>query len=130
MFIMGTGNTLALTPPMYWYSGRAQGFGGGAGRGERHAEHGVGAEAGLVVRAVQIQHGVVHLHLAQRVEAHDRFRDLGVHVFNGLADALAFITSLVSVAQFQRFAGPRGAPGRDGGTAYMTGIKGNFYLLS
>ena len=62
------------------------------------------------------------------VEVHDRFRDLGVHVFNGLADALAFITSLVSVAQFQRFAGPRGSPGRDGGTAYMTGIKGNFYL--
>ena len=101
---------------MYWYSGRA--------RDSAAAR----AEAGLVVRAVQIQHSVVHLHLAQRVEAHDRFRDLGVHVFNGLADALAFITSLVSVAQFQRFAGPRGSPGRDGGTAYMTGIKGNFYL--
>ena len=24
MFIMGTGSTLALTPPMYWYSGRAR----------------------------------------------------------------------------------------------------------
>ena len=124
----GNGQHLGVDAADVLVQRQGQGFGGGAGRGERHAEHGVGAEAGLVVRAVQIQHGVVHLHLAQRVEAHDRFRDLGVHVFNGLADALAFITSLVSVAQFQRFAGPRGSPGRDGGTAYMTGIKGNFYL--
>ena len=73
-------------------------FGGGAGSGKGNAEHGVCAETGLVVRAVKIKQGGVHLHLAQGVKADDGFSDFSVHMLHRLGDALALVARGISVA--------------------------------
>ena len=79
----------------------ARGFGGRLGDGERHAEDGVGAEARLVGRAVELDHRLVDLDLVLGVETADRLEDLAVDGFDGALDALAEIT-LAAVAKLDR----------------------------
>ncbi|MCY1298882.1 hypothetical protein D9M70_483890 [compost metagenome] len=64
-------------------------FGGSLGDGQRHAEDGVGAEARLVRRAVEFDHGLVDLDLVLGIETADRFEDLAIDGFYGALDALA-----------------------------------------
>src|SRR5690606_2914116 len=75
------------------------GFGSGLGDGERDAENGVGAEAGLVRRAIELDHGLVDLDLVFGIEAADGFEDLAVDGGDGVLDALAEV-ALAAVAQF------------------------------
>ena len=90
---------------------------GGVGHGQRGAEDGVGAELGLVGRAVQGDQGLVDDALVGGVEAEQLLGDLVVHVVDGLVDRLAAVL-LPAVAQLDGFelagrgAGRhRGAPG-------------------
>ena len=80
--------------------------------GERHAEHRVRAETGLVWRAVELDEDLVDIRLVERVQAVERLGDLAVDVFHSLLHALAEIAGLVAVAQL---AGLVNAGGRAGG---------------
>lgn len=103
-------------------------FGGGAGSGKGNAEHGVCAETGLVVRAVKIKQGGVHLHLAQGVKADDGFSDFSVHMLHRLGDALALVARGISVAQLKGFAGSGGGAGGHGSAAHMAGFQPHFHF--
>ena len=73
------------------------------GRGQRDGENRVGAQACLVVGAIQRQHGVVESALIAGIHAQEALADLAVDGVDGLQHALAQIARLVPVAQFQRF---------------------------
>jgi hypothetical protein len=72
--------------------------------GHRHGQHRVGAEARLVVGAVQLDQRLVEEGLFRRVEAHDGFGDFGVDVLDGLQHALAQVAAGFAVTQFDGFA--------------------------
>ena len=72
---------------------------------ERDAEDGVGAEAALVGRAVELDHRAVDAELIVGVAARERVEDLAVDRVDGLADALAAVALLVAVAQLDRLVG-------------------------
>ena len=93
-------------------------FGRGAGHGHRHGQHRVGAQARLVVGAVQVDQGLVQEGLLGRVQAHHGLGDLGVDELDGLEHALAQVTGLVAVAQLDRFARTGRRAGRHGGAAH------------
>ena len=94
-------------------------FGRSARHGHRDGENGVRAEAGLIVRTVQLDHRSVDEFLIARFEPQDRVGDFAVHVHHGLQNALAAVALLVAVSEFNRFAhtggGARGnrRPGDD-----------------
>ena len=111
---IGTGSTCALTPPRYWKSGRFALHGGRLRGRQRHREDRVGAEARLVGRAVEVDHGEVDRALVFGVEALEQVADLAVHVVHGVLHALA-VPGLAPVAQFHGFVDAgRGARRRDG----------------
>ena len=60
--------------------------GGGRGDGQRHAEDGVGAEAALVVGAVEVEQDAVDLALVEGVEPDDVLGDLVVDVADGVLE--------------------------------------------
>ena len=87
------------------------------GRGQRGAEDGVGAEVGLVGRAVEGDQRLVDDALVGGVEAKELLGDLVVHVVDGLQHGLAAV-AVAAVAQLDRLVlagrsarGHRGAPG-------------------
>ncbi len=84
---------------------------------EGHAENGVGAEAGLVRRAVELDEELVDRGLVEHVHALQRLGDLDVHVLHGLEHALAEITALVAVAQLAGLVDAGGSAGRNGRAA-------------
>jgi hypothetical protein len=86
--------------------------GGGLRRRQRHAEHRVGAEAGLGVGAVEGHERVVDEALVESVEPEHGVGDLAVHVLDGPEDALPAVT-LAAVAQLERFVGAGARPARD-----------------
>ena len=108
--------------------GQAQEIGRGAGVGHGDAQDGVGAQAALVLGAVQLDHEVVQRGLAKGLHAHHRFGDLALHVFHGAADALAAVAVFFAVSQFKGFAGAGGRARRHRGPAYGPGIQGHFHL--
>ena len=68
------------------------GFGrGGAGNGHGNTEQGIGSELGFIVRAVEIDHGLVDLHLLRGTDAFEFGRDDVVDVGDGFADAFAVV---------------------------------------
>jgi hypothetical protein len=85
-------------------------FGGGAGHGHGDGQHGVGAQAALVVGAVQVDQGLVEEGLLGGVQAQHGFGDFGVDVLDGLEHALAQVAALVAVTQLDGFARAGGAP--------------------
>ena len=92
-------------------------LGGGRGFGdrERHAENGVGAEPAFVRSAVERDQRFVDLGLRLGLHAAKRVIDLAVDRIDRLQDALAAVTRLVAVAQFDRFVrSGRGARGHCG----------------
>ena len=79
-------------------------LGGGAGHGHAHRQRGVGAQARLVLGAVQVDQGLVQKGLLAGVQAEHRFADLGVDVLDGFQHALAQVALHVAVAQLDGFA--------------------------
>ncbi len=95
----------------------ALGLGGSLGRGQGHGEDGVGAQLGLVLGTVQLDHRAVQGLLISRVLAQQQVTDRAIDVGYGLQHALAQVTALVAITQFQRFAGTGGSTGRRTGAA-------------
>src|SRR3546814_4233879 len=62
----------------------------------------VGAQAALVLGAVEIDQALVERNLVISVEALQRLRDRLVDILHGLQHALAQVTGLVAIAQFDR----------------------------
>ena len=103
---------------------RQAGFlGRGLGRRHRHREHRVGAQARLVLGAVEVDQRLVDEGLLGGVQADDRLRDLGVDRLDRLQHALAAVAALVAVAQLERLAAAgRGARGHRG-AAHDAGLE-------
>ena len=91
--------------------------------GERAAEDGVGAEARLVLRAVELDQRRVDGLLIVCIEPSDRSGDLPVDVAHGLQHALAAVAALVAVAQLDRLELPGRRAGRNGGAAGRAGLQ-------
>jgi hypothetical protein len=117
-FIIGTGICMPPMPPKVAVQRQAGLFGRGAGHGHRNGQHGVGAQAALVVGAVQVDQGLVQEGLLGRVQAQHGLGDLGVDVLHGLEHALAQVAALVAVAQLDGFARAGGGARRHGGAAH------------
>ena len=101
--------------------------GGGLGDGERHAEDGVGAEAALVVGAVELDEHAVDVALVEGVEAHEGVVDLVVDVGDGVEHALAAVAGL-AVAQLDRLERTGGGARRDDGPAGGAGLEDDLDL--
>ena len=100
-------------------------FCSGAGHGHGDSQHGVGAQAGFVFGAVQVDQGFVQEGLLGCVQTQHSFQDFGIDVFNGLEHALAQVARLVAVAQFDGFARAGGGPAGYGRTAHGSGFQQN-----
>ena len=83
-FIIGTGIFLRAAAAEVAVEREARLLGRRLGAGDRHREDGVGAEARLVLGAVQLDQHLVDVRLLGGVEAEDRLADLGVHVLDRL----------------------------------------------
>ncbi len=100
-----------------------------AGRGRsfgcRHGnrEDGVGAEAALVLGAVELDEAPVQRDLLGGVHAFDGGADLAVDVRHGLQHALAQVTRLVAVTQLDGLARAGGRAGRHAGAAHETALQ-------
>ena len=123
----GRGQHLGVDAAQVLVQGQAQVFAGGTGAGHGHAQHGVGAQTALVVGAVQVDEGVVQLHLLQGVQAQQGVSDLAVDVLHGLGHALAAVT-LAAVTQFQGLTAAGGGAGRHGRAAAVAGLQRNFHF--
>ena len=95
----------------------------GLGDGQRDAENRVGAELRLVRRAVERDHRLVDLDLLLRLEAGDRVEDVAVDGFDRLQHALAAVSALVAVAQFDRFMGARRGPRGHAGSTHRSVLE-------
>ncbi len=93
----------------------AGGLCGGLGHGHRDAEHGVGAEFGFVVGAIELDQQFIERGLVHRIGA-DQFLEV-VDVGDGFQHAFAQIAGFITIAQFQRFVGAGGCPRRHGSAA-------------
>src|SRR5512133_3161772 len=91
----------------------------GLRRGQRDAENGVGAEARLVLRSIELDQRQVQRSLVFGIEPRDGAGDLRLDIADGVENTLAAIRPLVAVAQLDglelpggRAGGHRGTPGR------------------
>jgi hypothetical protein len=103
--------------------GQAGFLGGRAGHGHRHGQHRVGAQAALVVGAVQVDQRLVQEVLLGGVEAQHRLGDLGVDVLHGLEHALAQVALRIAVAQLDGFARAGGRARGHGRAAHGAGLQ-------
>jgi hypothetical protein len=92
------------------------------GRGARHrhadGQRGVGAQAALVVGAVQVDQGLVQEGLLAGVQPQHRFADLGVDVLHRRSTPLPQVAALVAVAQLDGLAAAGGSAAGHGGAAH------------
>ena len=88
----------------------ALGRGRGMGRGERHTQHRIGAQMGLVLGAVEFDQALVQTGLVVGVASPHLRRDQRGDVADRLQHALAAVALGVAVAQFQRLVDPGGGP--------------------
>ncbi|MCY1411921.1 hypothetical protein D9M71_273170 [compost metagenome] len=96
----------------------ALGLRSGLGGSQGHGEDGVGAQLGLVLGTVQLDHRAVQSFLVSSVLAQQQVADRAVDVGHGLQNALAQVTALVAITQFQCLAGTGGSTGRRASAAY------------
>ena len=80
-------------------------------------ENGVGAEARLRGRAIELDHALIETTLVGSVEVNDGLGDFRVDVGDGFQNAFAEIFRLVTVAKLERFVFTSGSAGRNRGTA-------------
>ena len=85
------------------------------GHGQRYAEDGIGAEPGLVGRAVELDQRVVDAALVLGVHSGERIEDLAVDGIDGLEHAFAEVAPLVAVAQLDGFVRAGGGADRHRG---------------
>ncbi len=95
----------------------ALGLGSGLGGSQGHGEDGVGAQLGLVLGTVELDHRLIQGLLIGRILAQQQIANRPVDVAHGLQHALAQVTALVAIAQFQSLAGAGGCTGRRAGAA-------------
>ena len=98
--------------------GQARLFGGSAGHGHGHGQHGVGAQAALVLGAVEVDQGLVQERLLGGIQAQHGLGNFGVDVFHGLEHALAQVAALVAITHFNGFAAAGGGARRHSGPAH------------
>ncbi len=98
---------------------------GSASDGQRHAENGIGAEARLVGRAVEIDQGLIETALVERFKTGDGFEDFTVHGIDRLADALAAVALHVAVTQLGGFVRAGGGARRHSRAAERAVIEGD-----
>ena len=85
------------------------------GSGQRHRQHGIGPQAGLVVAAVQVCHGLIHNLLLQGIEATDGRGDALLNVGDRLEHPLAPVAAPVAIPQLVGLMGAgAGATGHHG----------------
>ena len=113
----GNGQGLAVDAAQIAVQGHAQSLGSGPGHGHGHRQDGVGAQAGLVGGAVQIDHGLVDLGLVQGVHADDGVSDLGVDVGDRFGHGLAAV-GLAAVPQLAGLIDAGGSAGGHDGPAH------------
>ena len=97
----GTGKSVAVLAAQEAVEGDVQIVGGGPGGGDGHRQNGVGAQIGLVLCAVCLDHGLVDGVDVQGVLAAEGAVDDGVHIVHSLGNTLAAKAGLVTVAQLQ-----------------------------
>ena len=98
------------------------------GHGQRRAQNRVGAEARLVLRAVELNQGLIDLGLTRGIQADERLPDLSVDVLYGLPDTLSQVPPHVAVAQLDRFPLPRGRTRWHGGASQGTAHQDRVHL--
>ncbi len=103
MFIMGTGRMLAPDAAQVAVERSALRGRAGARRGHGNGQNGIGAQAALIGRAIQVDHEAVDLGLLRGVFAVERGGNLAVNVGRGIQRALAEVTRLVAIPQFHGF---------------------------
>ena len=108
--------------------GQVQRGGRGLGAGEGDAEDGVGAQAGLIGGAVELDEQLVDAGLVEDVAAEQGLGYLGVDVLHGAGHALAEVTALVAVTQLAGLVHAGGGAGGDGRAADGAVVEGDFDL--
>ena len=97
---------------------------------EGHAEDGVGAETGLVRRAVELDEELVDRGLVEDVHALQRLCDLDIHVLHGLEHALAEVTALIAVTQLAGLVDTGGSAGGNSRAADGAVVERDFHFHS
>ncbi len=93
----------------------ALGLGSRLGCRQGNGEDRVGAQLGLVFGAVQFDHGAIQVSLSAGITTNQQLTDGAIDIGDGLEHALAEVTALVAITQFQCFARTgRGAGGCTG----------------
>src|SRR5690554_4495583 len=82
------------------------------GRCKGDCQNSVGAQVGLVLGAVQIQHNLVQTTLIRRIFTDQCITNLAVYRINRFQDALTQITRSITITQLQCLAGTSGSTGR------------------
>ena len=93
-------------------------FGCRPGHGHGDRQHGIGAQAGFVLGAVEVDQRFVEKGLLRRVQPQHRFGNFGVDVLYRFAHALAQVAVRVAVAQFDGFTAAGGSAGRHSSAAH------------
>ncbi len=116
-------------PPDVAEDRQARLFSGGPGHRQRDAQDGVGAQAALVGRAIEVDQGGIETALVERLKALNGRGDLAVDVLDGPPDALPAVT-IASVAKLDGLVGPgrrprgHGSPPRGAGGQQDLGLHG------
>ena len=98
-------------------------FSGSPCHGHADGQHGIGAQAGLVLGAVQVDQRAVQKSLLAGVQPQHSFRNFGVDVLHRLEHALAQIAGHVTVAQLDGFTRAGGRTRWHGRTAHHAGLQ-------
>jgi len=101
---------------------------GGLRHGQGDAEDGVRAQLALVLGTVEFDHDRVDQALIGGILADDLVLDLLHDVLHGLADRLAAVDALVTVAQLDGLERTGGGAGGDGSTAAGAVFEGDLDL--
>ncbi|MNM85499.1 hypothetical protein D3C81_976200 [compost metagenome] len=94
--------------------------------GHGNTQQCVGAQAALVLGAIQIDQATVQAGLVGGLEALQCVGDGAVDVVDGLAHALAEVTGLVAVTQLHRLLGAGRCAGGNRGATERTVLQGDF----
>ena len=87
----------------------ALGIGCRLGCRQRNSQNGVGAQLGLVVGAIEFEHGIVEATLVAGIHADEPLTDGSIHRSYRLQYAFPQVTGGIAITQFQRFTGAGGS---------------------
>ena len=94
--------------------------GGRARGGHRHGQNGIGAQAALIRRAVEVDHDAVEHGLLRGVLSLQCRGDFAVDVADRLQRSFAQIARLVAIAQLYGFLFAGGSAGRHSGPSHAS----------